>query len=421
MDDNVRVNTRTMQSTGENLSILGFGCMRFRRRLGVIDMEKAEALVRTAIESGVNYFDTAWMYPGNEAAVGAIMEKADAAGRRLRDGVNIATKLPVMLVKSRADMDRYLSTSLERLRTDRVDYYLMHSMVNPGSWEFMKSLGAEGFIEEARVSGKVRHIGFSWHGNLRDFKLVVDDYPWDFVQIQLNYLDEHFQAGLEGMRYAAGKGLGVVVMEPLRGGTLVDKIPPEAKKIMEAYRDGSGAVGSTAKWGLKWVWNHPEVSLLLSGMNEEAQLAENIEAASEAEAGMLTSSDLKMIEEVKGVFNRALKTNCTGCAYCMPCPAGVNIPQCFSYYNTKAVFGGLNAPFSYLIHTAGNRGAPPSRASRCKRCGACEKKCPQALPIMDLLKDAAKDMEKPLFRFVAGVAAKFMGGGARRRTEEKPL
>jgi predicted aldo/keto reductase-like oxidoreductase len=405
----VRVKTRHMKKTGDDLSILGYGCMRFKRKLGGTDMEKAERQVRMAIEAGVNYFDTAWLYPGNETAIGAILEKQDKDGVRLRDRVNIATKLPLMTIKNGDDIEKCFNTSLQRLRTDHIDYYLMHNINNVREWERIKRLGIADFIEKWKASGQIRHIGFSYHGNLQDFKIVVDDYPWEFVQLQYNYLDEHFQAGTEGLRYAAAKDIGIVIMEPLRGGMLIDKMPPAAKKMIDGYTDESGQKRSAAEWGLRWLWNHPEVIVALSGMNEDAHITENVRIAAKAEANHLTSADLAMIEEVKGVFERSLKVKCTGCAYCLPCPAGVNIPQCFAQYNSKAMFGGVTPTFFYLMHTAGGKKEPPSRASLCKKCGLCEKKCPQCLPIMDSLDAVVKDMEKPLLKMLVGLVTRIMG------------
>ena len=408
-ENNVIVNKRKMSSTGDMLSILGYGCMRFKRRMGVPDLEKAERQVRAAIDAGVNYFDTAWMYPGNEVAIGTILQKTDETGGKLRDRVHLATKLPIMSIRTEAEMEKHFNTSRQRLKTDRIDYYLLHNINTLDSWERMKKLGIEAFIEGKKKDGAIKHIGFSFHGNLRDFKIVVDDYPWEFIQIQLNYLDEYFQAGLEGLRYAAERGIGVIVMEPLRGGMLVDKMPPAAKKIMGEYRDGQGAVRSPAEWGLRWVWNYPEVTLALSGMNEDAHVAENVRIAADAEAGALTQADLDMIRSVKNVFETTLKVNCTGCAYCMPCPAGVNIPQCFAQYNSHGMFGGIVPKISYLLYTAPGRKTPSARASACKKCGQCEKKCPQQIPIMKTLDDVKRDLEKQPMKFFVTVGGKIMG------------
>lgn len=398
--------TRHMARTDQDLGILGYGCMRFSRKYGtVVDLEKAERQVLAAIEGGVNYFDTAYIYPGNEEAIGTILAKSDN-GQRRRERVNLATKLPIMMVKSREDMDAFLGKSLSRLKTDYVDYYLMHSINCWGDWERVKQLGVLDFIEQVQRDGRVRHIGFSWHGNLNDFKRVVDDYPWAFCQIQYNYLDENFQAGTEGLHYAAEKGLGVIVMEPLRGGMLIDKMPVQVKKIIQAYNAETGLERSPAEWGLRWVWNHPEVTLLLSGMNEDAHVAENLRVAADTVPGSLSDADLAMIASARAVFEARLKVGCTGCSYCMPCPHHVDIPQCFAHYNSWAMFGGLTTVVSYAFAMRGRKG--PFGASHCKRCGACERKCPQNIPIMDMLSAMSKDMEKWWVRALSRLAGVFV-------------
>ena len=398
-----------MPGTGDEVSILGFGCMRFKRNLAATDMEKAERQVRLAIEAGVNYFDTAYVYPGSEKAIGSILAKTDEAGKKLRDRVFIATKLPLMMVKSREDMERYLAASLERLGMTYIDYYLVHSLNSFQGWERGKKLGAIEFLEKAKADGRIGHIGFSWHGNLMDFRAVIDDYGWEFCQIQYNYLDEHFQAGTEGLKYAAAKGVGVIVMEPLRGGMIVGKMPPEAKAEIEGYRDAGGNRRTAADWALRWVWDHPEVACALSGMNDDAQVEENALAAQDALPGALTEEDLAMIGRVRDIFGRAIDIGCTGCAYCMPCPHGVDIPFCFSARNSYAMFGGISPKFSYNFTLRPTKSKPSGRASACRKCGACEAKCPQRLPIMKGLEETARTMENPLLAAAIGVAGKFVG------------
>jgi predicted aldo/keto reductase-like oxidoreductase len=397
MKDNTGVLTRRMEKTGDDLSILGYGCMRFPRKYGRTDMERTEKQIVSAIERGVNYFDTAYIYPGSEEALGTILAKG------YRDRVKIATKMPIQPVRSRGDMDSIFNTQLKRLRTDHIDYYLIHNITAFEIWKNMEKLGVLEFIEENRRNGRITNIGFSTHGNLLDFKNVVDDYPWDFCQIQYNYLDENFQAGKEGLKYAAGKGLGIVVMEPLRGGMLVNKMPPAAKTLISRFETER----TPAEWGLRWVWNHPEVSVVLSGMGEESQIDENIRIASDVEVNSLTEPEFALIASVKKEFQSAVKVNCTGCAYCMPCPHGVNIPQCFAQYNSKAMFGGIVPLASYVMYTDGF-GEAPSKASVCKECGVCESKCPQSLPIMKLLKDVANAMENPFFRVLIRFVRKIM-------------
>ena len=401
---------RKMPGTGDELSILGFGCMRFKRSLGSIDMEKAERLVRKAIEAGVNYFDTAYLYPGSEKAIGAILAKPDGQGGKLRDRVFVATKLPQQMVKTREDMDRMLATSLERLGMDRADYYLVHSLSSIEGWERLKKLGVIDFLEKAKAEGKISHIGFSWHGNLQSFRKVIDDYGWEFCQIQYNYLDENFQAGTGGLEYAAAKDIGVIVMEPLRGGQIATKIPHEAERILSGYADASGKKREPADWAFRWVWNRPEVTCALSGMNEDQQVEENIRSASDALPGSFSESDLEMIGRVRDVFHHAIRINCTGCAYCMPCPYGVDIPSCFASLNSYAVFGGMHAKVMYNFSLRKTENKPAGTASACKKCGACEKKCPQNLPIMKTLDETAKTLEGPFLRAAVGIAGKFMKG-----------
>ena len=401
---------RKMQSTGDELSILGFGCMRFKRSIGAIDMEKAEKQIRLAIESGVNYFDSAYLYPGSEKAIGAILAKTDDQGRKLRDRVFVATKLPQQMVKSREDMDRMLETSLDRLGMDRIDYYLVHSLNSIEGWERLKKLGIIEFLEKAKAAGKIDHIGFSWHGSLNNFRDVIDDYDWEFCQIQYNYLDENFQAGTEGLDYAAAKGLGVIVMEPLRGGQIVGKIPPEAGRIIGGYTDSSGVKRTPADWAFRWVWNRPEVICALSGMNEESQIEENVRSASDALPGALSVSDLEMVGRVKDVFHHAIRINCTGCAYCMPCPYGVDIPFCFASLNGHAIFGGMHSKIMYNFSLRKTDNKPDGKASACKKCGVCETKCPQNLPIIKTLEETAKTMEGPFFKIAVGIAGKIMKG-----------
>ena len=395
-----------MPGTGDELSILGFGCMRFKKNLGATDMEKTEKQIRLAIEAGVNYFDTAYMYPGNEKALGAILAKTDAEGRKLRDRVFVATKLPQLLIKTSDDIGRMFETSMTRLGMDYVDYYLVHNLSSVEGWERLKKLGVPEFLEKMKADGRIGHIGFSWHGNLNSFRKVIDDYNWEFCQIQYNYLDENFQAGTGGLEYAASKGIGVIVMEPLRGGQIVGKLPHEVNKIFNEYSEKR----RPAEWALRWVWNHPEVTCVLSGMNEEFQVEENARAAKDATPGSLSESDLDMINKVKDVFQQTIKINCTGCAYCMPCPYGVDIPFCFSAYNSNAMFGGMDGKIMYNFLLRKTDSKPSGKASACKKCGVCEKKCPQNLPIIKTLEDTAKKMEGPFFNAAVGIAGKFMKG-----------
>jgi uncharacterized protein len=399
---------REMGKTGDKVSILGFGCMRFPRAGGRVDEKRAERLVRSAIDEGVNYVDTAYLYLGNEAIVGNILSGGS------RDKVFLATKLPPVQVTSRSDMDRLLNTQLERLKTDRIDYYLMHNLMSFQAWERLKRLGIEDFLEKAKAAGKIRRVAFSSHGSKEQFIKIVDDYPWDMAQIQYNYFDEHNQAGRDGLQYAASKGLGVVVMEPLRGGFLVNKLPGE---VMELF--GRAPVKrSPAEWGLRWVWNHPEVSLLLSGMSDEAQVGENVRLAGGMTPCSLTEDELLMFEDVRAAVAAKVKVPCTGCAYCMPCPAGVDIPGCFSIYNDKFIHKGLNRETNYLIRTSGFDGGARSYASLCRDCGACEKKCPQSLPIRQQLREVSREFEKLYFKPAVGMVQGYLKLRSRRKKKE---
>lgn len=385
-----------MGNTGEEISILGYGCMRFPRKNGKIDEERTERQIVRAIEEGVNYFDTAYVYPGSEKVLGKILEKG------YRDKVKIATKLPPYLVHSRKDMDKILENQLSNLRTDYIDYYLIHALPNVESWDRFKSLGGIEFLQQAKAAGKIKHIGFSFHGNVNNFKSIVDDYPWEFCLIQYNYLDEHYQAGKEGLEYASEKGLGVVIMEPLRGGRLVKKMPSEVQKIW----DRSKIKRTPAEWALKWIWNHPQATTVLSGMNEESHIEENIKIAQDSLPNSLTEEELELVQDAKKVFNQQMKVGCTACGYCMPCPAGVDIPTCFEFYNDKHMFGGMTM---YMTNTTGITGGNPSYASLCTDCGKCEKICPQNLPIRKHLKDVSKDMEGFLMKLFIPVAKFYYG------------
>jgi predicted aldo/keto reductase-like oxidoreductase len=382
-----------MGKTGDRISILGYGCMRFPNKVGLIDEARTERQIISAIDQGVNYFDTAYMYLNSESILGRILAKG------YREKVMIATKLPLPLIHSIKDMGSILDTQLKRLQTDHIDYYLMHSVMTKEGWLRMKQLGVEEFLENAKQAGKIRRIGFSYHGDKDQFKDIVNDYPWDFCQIQYNYMDENYQAGQEGLEYAASKGLGIVVMEPLRGGLLAGMMPSRLQAIWEQAE----VKRTPAEWALLWVWNHPEVTVVLSGMNEESHIEENIRIAGNAYPQSLSGNELKCIEKVKEALNGMMKVGCTGCGYCMPCPAGVDIPLCFSCYNGKHLFGKRQFQFEYLGFTAGADGGKPSYASLCRDCGKCEKHCPQGIPIRKYLQEVVKEMQGFYFKPVVGL------------------
>jgi hypothetical protein len=376
---------RTVPKTGDRLSILGFGCMRLpSTKTGGVDEDRAIRQIRSAIDNGVNYFDTAPLYH--------LGKSEQVLGRALADGyrekVRIATKLPPWLVRGRADMDRILDSQLRTLSTDHIDYYLLHSL-SKEAWEKLKNLGVREFLDTAKKDGRIRNAGFSFHGNTAALREIVDAYEWEFCQIQYNYLDEHNQAGTEGLRYAATKGLAVMIMEPLRGGNIAGPVPDEIQTIW----DESPVRRSPAEWGLRWVWNHPEVTVVLSGMNDESHIEENQRAAASALPDSLTQEELALVSRVRDTYNRLMKVGCTGCGYCMPCPAGVDIPGCFSSYNTHHMFlHDRTAKFLYIGRHGGVLG-DTSYAGLCRQCGKCEKICPQHLPVPMLMKEVSREME----------------------------
>ncbi|MFT8349849.1 aldo/keto reductase [Clostridium saccharoperbutylacetonicum] len=376
---------RELGRTNEKVSVLGFGCMRMPIINGdttKIDEENATKMLRHAIDEGVNYVDTAYPYHGTGMGSGG--ESEPFVGRALKDGyrekVNLATKLPSWLIKTREDMDKYLNEQLERLQTDKIDFYLVHAL-NKGSWENLKKLGINEFLDSAIKDGRIRYAGFSFHDKLDVFKEIVDYYDWSFCQIQYNYLDEDFQAGTEGLEYAASRGLGVVIMEPLRGGKIVRDLPEE---ILNTF-DKSEIKRSPAEWALRWVWNHPEVSVVLSGMNTMDNVTENIRVANEALPNSLNESELEIMESVKKAFEERIKVNCTACEYCMPCPAGVNIPKNFSCYNEYNVF--VTQTTEKELKNRYNVIDESERADKCVECGKCESHCPQAIKIREELKN----------------------------------
>jgi uncharacterized protein len=372
------VKYRAFGRTGTQVSVLGFGCMRLPiidEDAGQIDENLAIPMIRHAIDNGVNYIDTAYPYhKGTSEAV---------TGRALKDGyrekVFLATKLPIWLVESVEDTEKYLNEQLERLDTDCIDFYLVHSL-NTDSWERTKKYDVLSTLEKARAQGKIKHIGFSFHDRLAVFKEIVDSYPWDFTQIQLNYMDENYQAGVEGMKYAHDKGLGIVVMEPLRGGKLVRHIPEDIMAIWEE----ANPQRSPAEWALHWVFDHPEVSVVLSGMTTLPQVDENILVSRNAAANSLKPDELDLIGKVRDMYVQKTKVLCTDCGYCLPCPEGVAIPSVFGLYNDAAAYA-TSAVSRRFYGGLVEKGAD---ASRCVACGACLPKCPQAIEIIDQLVDA---------------------------------
>ena len=367
---------------GKELSALGYGCMRFTKSGGNADLDKAEREIKAAVEAGVNYFDTAYVYAGNEAAVGTIFKRLGC-----REQVHIATKLPHYLIKSMDGVERMFEEELKRLQTDYIDYYLMHMLTDIPTWEKLKKLGMEDWIREKKESGQIRQIGFSYHGNSEMFCKLLDAYDWDFCQIQYNYMDEHSQAGVTGLRYAAKKGIPVIIMEPLRGGRLVNLLPESAKELFRKDPEHR----TPAELALKWLYDQPEVTCVLSGMNSMEMVEQNVKTAKEAYPGCLTDSDRTLIEQVKEEIRKSVKVGCTGCGYCMPCPRGVDIPGTFRCYNAMYSEGKKSGRRDYLQCTAFRKDT--SSASQCISCGKCEKHCPQHIEIRKELKLAAGELE----------------------------
>ena len=382
---------RIDKKTGNKLSVLGFGCMRFPGIFGRPDMQKTEEMVMYSIEKGVNYFDTAWIYPGSEETIGTIFKK-----NNVRDRIYIATKLPLVFLNgssSAVDFDRYFNQSLQRLKTDYVDYYHMHMITDLDQWQKLKKAGIENWITEKKKSGQIRQVGFSFHGTGSEFLKILYDYDWEFSLIQYNYSGENYQAGKQGV-YAAAAKMPVVVMEPLLGGKLVTGLPKEAVKIFQK----ADANLSPAGWALNWLWNQEEVTTLISGMSNMEQLEENLRLADAAAAGMLNDSQHIVYKSVLEYVNRASKILCTGCNYCMPCPKGIDIPSCFAAYNVSFMQNFLTGLSQYITSIAGLTKKQNS-PRYCTECGRCESHCPQNLPIRKLLKRVAGRLETIPIRF----------------------
>lgn len=386
------------ERSGTNLSALGYGCMRLPMGVGGVDVDAAEKLILRALDLGVNYFDTAYLYPGSEDALGVIIERNGIRNRML-----LATKMPHGKCRSYEDFDKLFQTSLKRLRTDHVDYYLIHNVVAAEQWQRLVDMGIEGWIAKQKASGTIRQMGFSFHGSLSEFRQVMDAYDWDFVQIQYNYINEYYQAGREGLMLAAERGLPVIIMEPLLGGKLANGLPKEARTAMTAAEPER----SCAEWALRWLWDQPQVSVVLSGMGRMEQLEDNCRAASEALSGCLSDDERAVIAAAKREFEKSFKIPCTGCNYCMPCPKGINIPACFAAYNEFYSMGWFTGMQHYLI-SVGAAGQHPHLASDCVQCGACVKKCPQHINIPQEMRAVQKRMEFPGFRTALKIGKKIL-------------
>ncbi|SNX53981.1 aldo/keto reductase [Thermoanaerobacterium sp. RBIITD] len=370
---------RKFGRTGIEVSALGFGAMRLPivgDDYSKIDENEAIKMIRFAIDNGVNYVDTAYAYHEGNSEI--------LVGKALKDGyrekTNLATKLPSWLIKEKADMDKYLNEQLKKLDTDHIDFYLLHAL-DKERWENYKKLDVFSWIDKVKKEGKIRYIGFSFHDEYDVFKGIIDDYDkWDFCQIQYNYMDINNQAGTKGLKYAASKGLGVVIMEPIRGGKLAGNPPDVIKELW----DKSKVKRTPAEWALQWVWNHPEVSIVLSGMSTMEQVIQNIESASRSGANSFTEEELELVDQVRNTYKKLSPVACTACNYCMPCPNGVMIPRNFAIYNEACMYNN----YKEALNNYNN--LKDGKASSCIECGQCETKCPQHLTIIDYLKDVKK-------------------------------
>jgi predicted aldo/keto reductase-like oxidoreductase len=380
--------------------------MRFPKNIGGIDLRKTEEMILRSVEGGVNYFDTAWIYPGSEEVLGTVFER-----NRMREKVYIATKLPLVFVKGPADFDKYFEQTLKRLQTNYIDYYLMHMITDSDQWAKLKSWGVEEWIAGKKKAGQIKQIGFSYHGGQTEFLKVLDDYGWEMCQIQYNYSDENFQAGVTGLRKAAAK-MPVMIMEPLLGGKLATGLPKEAVNVFKKANPDL----SPAAWGLNWVWNQEEVTLLLSGMGDTIQLEENLRLADTARPGMLTERDQDVYRLTLEVINRSCKIRCTGCNNCMPCPKGVNIPGCFAAYNASYSMGFIEGMKQFVTST-GLTSEHSSSPGLCVNCGKCESHCPQKLPVVKHLGQVRRRMEPFWLKFV-GVCARAFLGKKRKNTSK---
>jgi predicted aldo/keto reductase-like oxidoreductase len=359
-------------------SVLGFGAMRFpTTEEDDIDREQAVEMIRYAVDEGVNYIDTAWPYHGGESE--------EVVGEALKDGyrdqVKIATKFPSWELEEKEDLDKYLTKQLEKLEVETIDFYLLHALTEE-HWENYKQVGLDyvfNWLEEKQEEGKITNIGFSFHDRYELFEEIVDSYDWDFCQIQYNYVDTEFQAGKKGLKYADEKDIPVIVMEPLKGGILAGDLPAAMEEALEQVP----AERTAADWALQWLWNQPEVTLVLSGMSNLQQVKENIASADRAVVNSLSKEELAAVEEAAAKYMELSPVNCTGCGYCMPCPHGVAIPVMFSLYNEASIF---DIKEEKLGEYTGNFEAG-ERAGACVACGECETHCPQNLPIIDLLEE----------------------------------
>ncbi len=368
---------RTMGKLGIRSSAFGLGCMRFNGPASgdsVIDEKKAISLIRRAIDGGVTYLDTAYVYLNKTSEI--VLGKALLDG--YRDRVTIATKMPMEAVHDRASMEALLAEELRKLQTDHIEFYLMHG-INKEKWEYFKSIGAPEFFNDMKKEGKIRFKCFSFHGSYEDFEYVINDWDWDMVQIQYNYMDINNQAGTKGLELAGSKGIPVVIMEGLFGGKLAN-----APDNVQALYDAFPVKRSAVEWGFRWLCNHPEVSVVLSGCNEQEQIDENLRIFDTVDTGIMTADELKLIDDVRAAYISRTKIGCTGCRYCMPCPNGVNIPGVFSAWNNVSLYN-VDPKTDWNLNMIKQN---DSGADKCVGCGACEAACPQHLGIIEGLQNA---------------------------------
>jgi predicted aldo/keto reductase-like oxidoreductase len=390
---------RIDEKSGNRLSVLGFGLMRLPRGANAqIDVDKTEQMVLEAVAKGVNYFDTAWVYEGSEEAFGKVLSR----NKGIREKIYIATKLPHARCNSYEEFDKYFNDHLTRLGVDYIDYYLIHNIPTLAAWQKACGFGIEKWIAEKKANGKIKQIGFSFHGKQNEFFDIIEAYNWDFCQIQYNYMNEHYQAGREGLVKAHKKGLMTIVMEPLLGGKLAVGLP---KKVAAFFKKEGGGL-KPASWALRWLWNQKEVTLLLSGMNSMEQMTENIKTAESAQAGMMSEKERAIIKQAESIFTQSTKIPCTKCNYCMPCPHGVNIPGCFSGYNTSYANGFFTGVSQYMKNINASDAEKNASAKKCKKCGKCEKQCPQHIEIIKSLESVSKRMESPWARIGAKLVAR---------------
>ena len=370
---------RTFTKTGEKVSLMGLGTMRLPTNAdGTINEDEAVKMIRHAIDSGVNYVDTAYMYHDGESEV--------VVGKALKDGyrekVFLADKMPVWFAKEEADLQKIFDKQFERLDVDYIDMYLLHN-VTAAIWKIAGKLNALDFIEKQKAEGKIKHVGFSFHDDISLFKEVIDSYNWDFCQIQLNYMDTEWQAGVEGLKYAASKGIPVVIMEPLKGGRLTDAFPENVEKLFNTLE----VKRTPAERALRWLANFPEILTILSGVSNMEQATENIKTLSDAEPNSLSEKELAVIKQVADTYNELIQYDCTSCKYCLPCPQRLNIPHAMNLYNEWFLF-------AHSKKTIGDfKMYFPKGTSICTSCKVCEEKCPQHLNISEMMHKASKLFE----------------------------